>query len=233
MDLEGFTSSVSLSPLFFVVLLLIFCCTPVEGQSAVVGPLQPIVAVPGDDVILPCHVEPPVNVARLTVEWSRPDIQPDPNDRLRGVDYVHLYRDSREVPDMKLSSYVSRTTLFRDGLRRGNISLKIINVTLQDQGAFRCFIPKLKSKTQFSIVNLVVVPKSNTWTTETPQQTPDQKEERGAEGVLSERSRLIPVVVFSVFLMILAVGVTAYFTQCVTKCQKQKLIKPSLLSSPC
>lgn len=127
-----------------------------SGQSQVIGSLQPIVAAPGDDVILPCHVEPPINVAGLTVEWSKPDLQPDPNDRLSRVEYVHLYRDTREVPDMKLSSYVRRTALFVDDLRRGNISLKIINVTLADEGRYKCFLPKLRSQKQSSIVRLIV-----------------------------------------------------------------------------
>lgn len=122
-----------------------------------IGSHEPIVAVQGDDVILPCHVEPRVSMVRYTVEWSRPDLKPDPNDRLSRVEYVHLYRDSREVPDMKISSYVKRTALFAEGLIHGNISLKIINVTLEDRGRYKCFIPKLKGSTeQFSIVHLVV-----------------------------------------------------------------------------
>uniref|UniRef100_A0A8P4K8I2 Myelin-oligodendrocyte glycoprotein n=1 Tax=Dicentrarchus labrax TaxID=13489 RepID=A0A8P4K8I2_DICLA len=96
---------------------LMTLCT-IVGQSQVVGSPQPIIAAPGDDVILPCHVVPQVNVAGLTVEWSRPDIQPDPKDRLSRVEYVHLYRDTREDTDMKLSTYVRRTELFTDGLRQ-------------------------------------------------------------------------------------------------------------------
>uniref|UniRef100_A0A3P9CW93 Ig-like domain-containing protein n=1 Tax=Maylandia zebra TaxID=106582 RepID=A0A3P9CW93_9CICH len=122
----------------------------------VVGSLQPILAAPGDDVILPCRVEPKFNVAGLTVEWSRPDRRPDPNDRLSRVEYVHLYRDAREVPDMKIPSYVGRTALFTDSLREGNISLRITNVTQEDEGRYRCFIPKLKSQIQSSIVHLIV-----------------------------------------------------------------------------
>uniref|UniRef100_A0A3P9CW86 Ig-like domain-containing protein n=1 Tax=Maylandia zebra TaxID=106582 RepID=A0A3P9CW86_9CICH len=127
-----------------------------SGHYHVVGSLQPILAAPGDDVILPCRVEPKFNVAGLTVEWSRPDRRPDPNDRLSRVDYVHLYRDTREVPDMKIPSYVGRTALFTDGLREGNISLRITNVTQEDEGRYRCFIPKLKSQIQSSIVHLIL-----------------------------------------------------------------------------
>ncbi|XP_044040334.1 myelin-oligodendrocyte glycoprotein-like [Siniperca chuatsi] len=162
--------------------------TPVKGEPRVIGPLQPVVAAPGDDVVLPCHLEPEFNVERQTVEWSKPDLKPDPSDRLSRVEYVHVYRDRREVLDMKLRSYVKRTLLFPDGLKRGNISLKITNVTLADAGRYKCFIPKLKSNVKESIVQLVVVDPDSVkvWTTETPLhprslQTPDPKERTDTE----------------------------------------------------
>ncbi|XP_070786279.1 butyrophilin-like protein 2 [Enoplosus armatus] len=187
MELGGLTDPVAWR-LTLVVLVLLAADTPAAGQSQVIGSLRPIVAAPGDDVILPCHVEPGLNVVGLTVEWSKPDVQPDPDDRLSRVEYVHLYRDAREDPDMKMSSYVRRTRLSTDGLRHGNISLKIINVTLADEGRYKCLIPKLKSRIQSSIVYLVVEPNSaKTWTTETPLQTrclqtTDPKEETDVEG---------------------------------------------------
>ncbi|TKS93205.1 Butyrophilin subfamily 3 member A2 [Collichthys lucidus] len=118
-------------------LVFLLLLTPGEGNYQVIGSHEPIVAVQGDDVILPCHVEPRISVARYTVEWSRPDLKPDPNDRLSRVEYVHLYRDSREVPDMKISSYVKRTALFAEGLTHGNISLKIMNGCSQEFGINR------------------------------------------------------------------------------------------------
>ncbi|KAI4797562.1 hypothetical protein KUCAC02_025001, partial [Chaenocephalus aceratus] len=107
-------------------------------QPQVIGSLQSIRAAPGDDIILPCHVEPPINVSGLTVEWSRPDLKPDPNDRLSRVDYVHLYRDRREVTDIKISSYVGRTLLSTEGLGKGDISLKIYNSKTPRQQRRHC-----------------------------------------------------------------------------------------------
>eukprot|EP00064_Thunnus_orientalis_P020138 superscaffoldBa00005382_g20270 len=141
---------------FFILCLTFIVWTPVEGQSEVIGSTQPIIASPGDDVILPCHLDPEFNVKGLTVEWSKPDLKPDPSDRLSRVDYVHLYRDRREVPDMKIPAYLNRTELFTDELERGNISLKIMNVTLADEGRYRCLVPKLKSSVKSAIVELVV-----------------------------------------------------------------------------
>ncbi len=121
-----------------------------------IGPPEPIVAVVGDDVFLPCHLEPQRNMERFTVEWSKPDLKPDPSDWLKGVEYVYLYRGRREVKDMKMQSYDGRTDLPVDNLRQGNISLKILNVSLEDGGRYRCFVPQLKSDVKESIVTLVV-----------------------------------------------------------------------------
>lgn len=113
-------------------------------------------AAPGDEVVLPCRVEPAVDVVGLTVEWTKPDRPPDPDDELSQYRYVHLYRDTREVLDMKISSYEMRTMLFVDELRRGNVSLRITNVTLEDKGRYRCHLPKLQSQTRFSHLELFV-----------------------------------------------------------------------------
>uniref|UniRef100_A0A3P8Q203 Ig-like domain-containing protein n=1 Tax=Astatotilapia calliptera TaxID=8154 RepID=A0A3P8Q203_ASTCA len=129
------------------------------GSSAgvlVIGSNLPIIAAPGDDVILPCHLAPTFDVQGLTVEWSKPDLKPDPSDRLSRVEYVHLYRDRKEVPDMKMASYFRRTELFMDDMKHGNISLKILNVSEEDNGRYRCFIPKLQSRVKAAVVELVV-----------------------------------------------------------------------------
>ncbi|XP_067435488.1 myelin-oligodendrocyte glycoprotein-like [Thunnus thynnus] len=140
----------------FILCLTFIVWTPVEGQSEVIGSTQPIIASPGDDVILPCHLDPEFNVKGLTVEWSKPDLKPDPSDRLSRVAYIYVYRHRQEDLDMKIPAYLSRTELFRDELERGNISLKIMNVTLADEGRYRCLVPKLKSRVKSAIVRLVV-----------------------------------------------------------------------------
>ncbi|KAM6960412.1 myelin-oligodendrocyte glycoprotein-like [Tautogolabrus adspersus] len=223
MDSEELSFLLS-SVLFFMFLL--FAVTPVHGQSRVIGSKQPIKASPGDDVILPCHVEPPVDVVRLTVEWSKPDLQPDPNDRLGNVGYVHLYRDRHEVLDMKIPSYVRRTELLPDDLRRGNISLKMMNVSVEDGGRYRCFIPKLsKSRVRSSIIRLVVESPSSQ-TTEMPLlsvslHTPDLHGETNVGGG-SSRSRVIPAVVFiALLMMLMGVGVKGSLTE---RCQKRDFV---------
>uniref|UniRef100_A0A3B3YEN4 Ig-like domain-containing protein n=1 Tax=Poecilia mexicana TaxID=48701 RepID=A0A3B3YEN4_9TELE len=136
----------------FLLFALIFTPAPVKGHYQVTSSGQPVVAAPGDDVILQCLVEPQLDMVDMTVEWSRPDAKRWP----KGMEYVHLYRDNREVEDMKSSSYHNRTVLFAGGLRHGNISLIVTNVTTADEGEYKCFIPKLQGNTKSSIVRLVV-----------------------------------------------------------------------------
>uniref|UniRef100_A0A8C5G0I4 Ig-like domain-containing protein n=1 Tax=Gouania willdenowi TaxID=441366 RepID=A0A8C5G0I4_GOUWI len=103
-------------------------------EPEVIGSPDPIFCSPGADVVLPCHLDPELDVRDLTVEWSRTDRSTRPQ-------YVHIYRNRREV------STISRTRLFVEQLGHGNISLKVLNVSAEDGGAYRCFIPKLRSRT--------------------------------------------------------------------------------------
>ncbi|CAI5686030.1 unnamed protein product [Oreochromis niloticus] len=159
--------------------------TLVGGEVLVIGSNLPIIAAPGDDVILPCHLVPMFDVQGLTVEWSKPDLKPDPSDRLSRVEYVHLYRDRKEVPDMKMASYFRRTELFMDDMKHGNISLKILNVSEEDNGRYRCFIPKLQSRVKSAIVELVVYTNHiKTSLAETSLQTPDPQDKTPRNGSL-------------------------------------------------
>ncbi|KAI4800457.1 hypothetical protein KUCAC02_009685 [Chaenocephalus aceratus] len=104
------------------------------GQSQLIGSYQPIVANLGDDIILPCYLVPAINVADLTLEWTRPDMDPR---------FVHVMRLGHEMVDKKHELFKGRTSMFTDELKNGNISMKLSNVQLSDQGKYRCFIPEL------------------------------------------------------------------------------------------
>ncbi|XP_051251115.1 butyrophilin subfamily 1 member A1-like isoform X7 [Dicentrarchus labrax] len=123
-----------------VFLLLTHCC---GGQSQMVGPSKPILAMLGEDIILPCHLQPATDVVNKTLEWARLDLKPR---------FVHVRRDGVELLLNQNPSYVGRTTLSTDKLKHGDMSLKLSKVRLTDGGTYKCLIPALGT----SEVELVV-----------------------------------------------------------------------------
>uniref|UniRef100_A0A3Q1ILK5 Ig-like domain-containing protein n=1 Tax=Anabas testudineus TaxID=64144 RepID=A0A3Q1ILK5_ANATE len=103
-----------------------------RGQSHLIGPSQPIVAELGDDIILPCQLNPAEDAAGMTLEWTRPDLNPR---------FVHVWRSGQVLDGKTHKSFEGRTSLFINELKDGNISLKLSNVKLSDHGTYRCFIP--------------------------------------------------------------------------------------------
>uniref|UniRef100_A0A3Q3IT82 Ig-like domain-containing protein n=1 Tax=Monopterus albus TaxID=43700 RepID=A0A3Q3IT82_MONAL len=124
--------AISLLGVHTVVFLALICSC--RGQSKVIGPSQPVVATVGDDIILTCYLDPAVDAYGLTVEWARPDLDPR---------FVHVWRDGAELENIKNPSYNSRTSLFVNELRHGNISLKLSKVRLSDEGTYKCLVPGL------------------------------------------------------------------------------------------
>ncbi|XP_076738763.1 butyrophilin subfamily 3 member A2-like isoform X3 [Maylandia zebra] len=128
----------SLSNCILHVLLVHYC------QSRLIGPNQPITATAGEDITLPCHLVPGENVAAMTLEWTRPDLDPR---------FVFLWRAGQDLINMKNPSYIGRSSLFTDELKHGNISLKLCKVKPADEGRYRCHIPE---KNEEAFIDLVV-----------------------------------------------------------------------------
>ncbi|XP_053199187.1 butyrophilin-like protein 2 [Scomber japonicus] len=126
----------------FMVLLLLVRCP--EGLSRVITPSHPIVASPGGDIILPCHLVPAADAVSMTVEWTRPDLEPR---------FVHLWRSGQELLSDQNVAFKGRTFLFIDKLKQGDLSLKLSEVKFSDEGTYRCFMPMLNTD---STVQLVV-----------------------------------------------------------------------------
>uniref|UniRef100_A0A3Q2CGI8 Myelin-oligodendrocyte glycoprotein-like n=1 Tax=Cyprinodon variegatus TaxID=28743 RepID=A0A3Q2CGI8_CYPVA len=177
---------------------LLFIWTPVKGNYQLIAPSEPIIVGPGDDVILPCRVDPDWNAMEKTVEWSRPDLKASgPQKR---VEYVYVHRFRKMDRDMMMETYIQRTSL-SEGLRHGDVSLRIHNVSLEDNGRFRCFIPNLSIEAE---VLLVVDPdfvQMTTTETFTQRITPAfQNETVGTGGV--RLHVLLPI--FFIFIVCLA-----------------------------
>uniref|UniRef100_A0A3Q1JDB8 Ig-like domain-containing protein n=1 Tax=Anabas testudineus TaxID=64144 RepID=A0A3Q1JDB8_ANATE len=104
-----------------------------------------VMAIVGEHIILPCHLEPAVDARSMAVEWTRPDLKP----RL-----VLVWRAGQKLNlDDKNPSYRGRTTLLTDKLKSGDISLKLFKVKLSDRGKYKCYVPSLNRD---SVCELVV-----------------------------------------------------------------------------
>ncbi|MED6250114.1 hypothetical protein ATANTOWER_024950 [Ataeniobius toweri] len=120
------------------------CQLSVSGESQVIGSHDPIIATVGQNVILPCHLEPPFNMGDLTVEWKFQDV------------LVHLYPNRVEYLDAKQQRYKGRTSLFYYEMTNSNISLKLTNVTKEDEGNYFCSVPNLCSQVRMGNITLHV-----------------------------------------------------------------------------
>ncbi|XP_036420871.1 uncharacterized protein LOC118804491 [Colossoma macropomum] len=132
------------------VTLLIFSAflkTTAESLK-VVGPDAPLIVEAGEDLILPCSVQPNISAVDMTVEWLRPDLSE--TDRL-----VHLYEDHEDKNEEQVKSYRGRTRLFKEELQKGNTSLKLSAVQPSDQGDYKCFVQD-KSTSWYDDVTLYV-----------------------------------------------------------------------------
>ncbi|KAL0970768.1 hypothetical protein UPYG_G00247150, partial [Umbra pygmaea] len=115
------------SPAWWFGILYISVSLVTNGSSQ--SQADSVNATEGDNVILPCHLNPiPKN---LVVEWTRSDL---PSGK------VHLYKDGQDSDSDQLSLYRGRTSLFKE-LKNGDFSLKLSKVTPSDNGDYTCSLP--------------------------------------------------------------------------------------------
>ncbi|XP_036452576.1 butyrophilin subfamily 2 member A1-like [Colossoma macropomum] len=127
-------------------MILFSCMESTSDHFKVVGPAAPLVAVAGEDLVLPCSIQPSTSAVDMRVEWSRVNV----------VDsLVHLYKDNEDRNENQDQSFRGRTALFREELLKGNTSLKLSAVRVSDEGAYKCFI-KDKSWYDDITVNVIV-----------------------------------------------------------------------------
>uniref|UniRef100_A0A8P4G326 Ig-like domain-containing protein n=1 Tax=Dicentrarchus labrax TaxID=13489 RepID=A0A8P4G326_DICLA len=115
----------------------------VPGQSRLIGPLQSILAGVGDDIILPCYLQPALDVTTETLEWKRSDLKPI---------FIHVWRAGQDLIKERNPSYKGRTSLFINELKHGNISLKLSKVQRSDQGTYECDLPLLQKQSSVRLV---------------------------------------------------------------------------------
>ncbi|XP_060761889.1 butyrophilin subfamily 1 member A1-like [Neoarius graeffei] len=106
----------------------------VESQSErfqVVGPEAPLVAVAGEDLVLPCFLKPSTSAVDMTVEWMRLEER---------ASLVHLYQDHEDRNEEQAQPYRGRASLFKEELQKGNASLRLSPLRISDEGRYKCLI---------------------------------------------------------------------------------------------
>ncbi|XP_042698607.2 butyrophilin subfamily 3 member A3-like isoform X5 [Chrysemys picta bellii] len=115
--------------------LLLGIGTAAPESFHVLGPASPVSAPLGGTVLLPCYLSPALSAQAMQVKWSRPQLGQD----------VHVYLpDGSEVQG---TGYQGRTELVIQGLANGNVSLRIRDIQLSDEGQHLC---EVQSPTHYS-----------------------------------------------------------------------------------
>ncbi|KAK7168299.1 hypothetical protein R3I94_002376 [Phoxinus phoxinus] len=111
-----------------IAILLIFA----DGFT-VRGPSGPLVVPLGSSVVLPCYVDAPLPVEDLEVEWKRTDSET----------LVHLSLNGESRAEVQQQDYHNRAHFFTDQIQHGNFSLRLDNLTAEDEGDYTCKVYSL------------------------------------------------------------------------------------------
>uniref|UniRef100_A0A3Q3GYZ8 Ig-like domain-containing protein n=1 Tax=Labrus bergylta TaxID=56723 RepID=A0A3Q3GYZ8_9LABR len=75
----------------------------------------------------PVHLRTLLDISKLMVSWKR------------NGEYVHTYR-SKDYFLNQDKNFTGRTSMFKDEMAAGNVSLQLNNVTEQDSGNYTCTV---------------------------------------------------------------------------------------------
>ncbi|XP_043352765.1 butyrophilin subfamily 1 member A1-like isoform X4 [Dermochelys coriacea] len=104
-----------------------------SAQFRVIGPDQPVTAIVGEDIVLPCHLSPRMSAENMEVIWFQSQLS----------QFVHRYSDGKDQTEDQTPEYQGRTVFLRDSIVNGNVSLRIHNIRPSDEGQYRCFVQSL------------------------------------------------------------------------------------------
>ncbi|XP_021056854.1 selection and upkeep of intraepithelial T-cells protein 1 [Mus pahari] len=111
-----------------IVMFLLQMITASSEPFIVNGLEGPVLASLGGNLELSCQLSPPQQAQHMEIRWFR-NLYTEP---------VHLYRDGKDMFGEIISKYVERTELLKDVIEDGKVTLRIFNVTVDDDGSYHC-----------------------------------------------------------------------------------------------
>ncbi|XP_047432934.1 butyrophilin subfamily 1 member A1-like isoform X4 [Mugil cephalus] len=123
----------------WLILLWTQCETAPVSHSLVVSVQSPNLVRLGLSATLPCWLNPPQNAEDLEVRWYRDNYDTP----------VLLYKAKAFDDTLQDASYAGRVSFgLKDatsgGLKTGDVSLKLVNTTIQDAGQYTCYVTSLQ-----------------------------------------------------------------------------------------
>ncbi|XP_064425640.1 CD276 antigen-like [Latimeria chalumnae] len=114
-----------------------------------------ITALYGSDVILSCTFphKPDSGTQRVTINWQRNN--PGSPDLGR---VIHSYYYQRDQLDLQDEAYRNRTQMFPEEVCKGNASLKLMRVRLEDEGSYTCYVGNEQDHVEHSTDLVVAAP---------------------------------------------------------------------------
>ncbi|KAM9113368.1 butyrophilin subfamily 3 member A2-like [Pangshura tecta] len=103
----------------------------ISGQFKIIPPQNPVIAIIGDGVVLPCQLTIRNNPETITVQWilSRHSEKID----------VSTYDGPKKV-ETQDERYQGRTQFFQTEFQAGNVSLNLKDVIVSDKGKYTCSV---------------------------------------------------------------------------------------------
>uniref|UniRef100_A0A3B3V831 Ig-like domain-containing protein n=1 Tax=Poecilia latipinna TaxID=48699 RepID=A0A3B3V831_9TELE len=98
---------------------------------------QSVTVMVGEDVVLPCFLKPPKDASQMTVEWGRPDLKPR---------FVFVSLEGQEYSVDQNEAFRGRSSIIPENLKNGDVSLKLSDVRISDNGRYRCYLPREKKE---------------------------------------------------------------------------------------
>ncbi|XP_058133234.1 butyrophilin subfamily 1 member A1-like [Dasypus novemcinctus] len=139
--------SPEMAPTFLVagtLLLLIMVSHTGSEQFHVIGPKAPVIALVGEDVVLPCHLSPLMDAQSMEVIWFQ----------VHPFVLVHHYKNFQDHIEQQRPEYRGRTEFLKDNITKGQVSLRIHHIRPSDGGEYSC---SFESPTYFNEANFQVL----------------------------------------------------------------------------